>query len=86
MIEGGAAILAQINRNHHREIKGNILHSPLVNAILRVPVNSYVIFAMQNNPDDTSPCAIIIARAPISPILVLERMPAIIKPMWPTDE
>lgn len=86
MIDGGAAILAQIRRNHHNEINGSMLHNPLVRAMLRVFVNSYVIFAMQNNPEETNPWAIIMANAPINPIFVLDKTPAIIRPICPTEE
>jgi hypothetical protein len=40
LIDGGAAILAQTNRNHHIEIKGMQTSRPLVRAMLRVWVNS----------------------------------------------
>ena len=43
-------------------------------------------FAMQNRPDEINPWAIIIAIAPYMPILDPDSKPAIINPMWPTDE
>lgn len=55
LMDGGAAILAQIRRNHHREIIGTDISKPFVRAILRVRVNSYVIFAIQKRPEDTRP-------------------------------
>jgi len=40
LIDGGAAILAQTSKNHHNEIIGRDISSPLVKAILRVCVIS----------------------------------------------
>lgn len=40
LIEGGAAIFAAVNRNHHRVIIGLIVINPLVRNILRVCVIS----------------------------------------------
>jgi hypothetical protein len=40
LIDGGAAILAAVNRNHHRDIIGAIVISPLDKNILRVWVIS----------------------------------------------
>lgn len=55
LIDGGAAILAPIIRNHSRVRLGIIISNPLVKIILRLWFISYVIFAKQNNPDDTMP-------------------------------
>lgn len=43
-------------------------------------------YAMKNRREDLRPWAIIIAIAPFIPNFVLERSPAIISPMWLTDE
>lgn len=79
-------MLAQIKRNHQREIIGTSINSPLIRTNLRVFVNSYVMFARQNKPEDTRPCAIIMVSPAYKPSFVLLRIPATISPMWPTDE
>lgn len=43
-------------------------------------------FARINRPDEQSPCAIIIIRAPVIPHVVIVIIPAISKAIWPTDE
>ena len=40
LIEGGAAIFAEIKINHHRDIEGKILRSPFVRKSLRDEVDS----------------------------------------------
>lgn len=55
LIDGGAAILAAVNRNHHIVIVGLIVINPLVKNILRVWVISYDKFAMINRADELSP-------------------------------
>lgn len=86
LIDGGAAILALIIRNHNKVNLGVTINSPLVRTILRVWFISYVILARQNNPDETTPCAIIISNAPMSPQFVNDITPATRIPIWPTDE
>lgn len=81
LIDGGAAMFAAVNKNHHILIMGVIDIIPLVRWILRVLVISYVRLAKINKADDLSPCAIIIARAPIIPHEVLDSMPANISPI-----
>lgn len=55
LIDGGAAILAAVNRNHHIVIIGLIVIRPLVKNILRVCVISYDRFAIINKADELSP-------------------------------
>lgn len=86
LMDGGAAIFALTKRNHHIDIMGRLTRIPLVRAMLRVWVCSYVILARLNRAEDTSPCAIIIANLPYRPILVFDITPAIRRPMCPTDE
>lgn len=86
LIEGGAAILAPVNRNHHKVIIGLIHIKPFVRKMLRVWVISYDILAKEKSAEDLNPCAIIIVKAPIKPHEELDNMPASIKPIWPTDE
>ena len=68
------------------DIEGNRFRRPLVINILRDPVASYIILAIANIPEEHRPWAIIIIRAPFRPQVELVMAPAIIKPMWPTDE
>jgi hypothetical protein len=84
--DGGAAMLAAANKNHHMASVGSIFISPFIKNMFRVWELSYTRFAKENRADDERPCAIIISIAPISPHVVLERAPASISPMWPTDE
>lgn len=86
LIDGGAAIFAAVNINHHIVIIGVMAISPLVRNILRVWVNSYDRFAMINSADDLRPWAIIIIRALDIPHEVLASIPVSIRPMCPTDE
>lgn len=55
LIEGGAAIFAAQRRNHHRAIYGEIIASPLEIKILRVFVDSYVLFAIENSAEEDRP-------------------------------
>lgn len=86
MIEGGAAIFAAVNKNHHIVIIGLIVMRPLVKNMLRVCVISYDKFAIINNAEDLRPCATIIISLPVIPQLVFDIIPASIKPICPTDE
>jgi len=86
LIEGGAAIFAAVNRNHHIDIIGVSAINPLVRNILRVCVISYDMFAKINRAEDLSPWAIIIIRALDNPHRELDIIPASINPIWPTDE
>lgn len=86
LIDGGAAIFAAVNRNHHIVIVGLIVIRPLVKNILRVWVISYERFAIINSADDLNPCATIIIKLPVIPQDELDSMPVSIRPMWPTDE
>lgn len=67
LIDGGAAIFAAVNKNHHIDIIGLRHNKPLVRNNLRVWVTSYDKFAKINNADDLRPWAIIMIRAPIIP-------------------
>lgn len=86
LIEGGAAIFAAANRNHHIVMIGLIIISPFVKNILRVCVISYDIFAIINSADDLSPWAIIIIKALDKPHVVIVNIPVNINPICPTDE
>lgn len=55
LIDGGAAILAAVNINHHIVMIGATVINPLVKNILRVWVISYDILAKINRADDLSP-------------------------------
>jgi len=55
LIDGGAAILAAVNKNHHIVIVGLIVISPFVRNILRVCVISYDRFAIINSAEDLRP-------------------------------
>jgi hypothetical protein len=54
-MEGGAAIFAAVNKNHHIVIIGLIVIRPLVRNILRVWVISYERFARMNKAEDLKP-------------------------------
>jgi hypothetical protein len=43
-------------------------------------------FANENMADEHNPCAIIINSVPLIPHVVIDIVPATIKPMCPTDE
>jgi len=81
LIDGGAAMLAAVNKNHHMVIVGAIDISPFTRNILRVCVISYDIFAKMNSADDLSPCATIIIRALDIPHSELVNIPVSISPM-----
>jgi hypothetical protein len=84
--EGGAAILADRKRNHHMAREGLNIIIPLVKNLLRVCVAEYEIFAKANRAAEQSPWAIIMMIAPFMPHDVKERIPAIMRPIWPTEE
>jgi hypothetical protein len=86
LIEGGAAMFAAVNINHHIDIIGVVHISPFDRNILRVWVISYDMFARANRAEDLNPWAIIINSAPVSPQVELANIPANIRPMCPTDE
>jgi hypothetical protein len=86
LILGGAAIFAQQNINHQKAIVGIIVNIPFVRTILRVIVIPYLIFAMQNNAEDLSPWAIIIARLACIPNFEFDSIPVTMRPIWPTEE
>lgn len=84
--EGGAAMLAAERRSHHRDRLGRKEMRPLVRKTLRVLVTSYVVLARKNRPEEVRPWAIIIEEAPEMPRGELVRVPAMSRPMWPTEE
>ena len=86
LIDGGAAMFAAVNKNHHIVIMGLIVINPLVKNILRVCVISYERFAMINRADELNPWATIIIKLPVMPHDELESNPVNINPIWPTDE
>ena len=86
LIDGGAAIFIAVNINHHIDKVGYVVNIPFIRKILRVLVNSQVIFANANNAEDVSPWAIIISIDPINPQLELENIALNISPICPTDE
>jgi hypothetical protein len=81
LIDGGAAIFAAVNINHHIVIIGLIVINPLVKNILRVCVISYDKFAMINKAEDLNPCATIIINLPVIPHDVFDSKPVSISPM-----
>jgi len=86
LIEGGAAILQMLNRNHHRAMEGIICIRPLHRSMLRDDVRSNTILVKQNIPDEHSPWAIIRAKHPAAPVFLPAITPAITNLMWATDE
>lgn len=84
--DGGAAIFIAQFMNHHMVSVGNAVIIPLVRKILRVWVDSYVIFARANSLDEHSPCASIIVSAAFHPQEEFDRSPAMSRLMWPIDE
>lgn len=86
LIDGGAAIFAEVNRNHHIVIIGLIVINPFVKNILRVWVISYDRLAIINSADELNPWATIIIRPPVMPQDELDNIPASIRPICPTDE
>jgi len=86
LILGGAAMFAQQNINHQKDIIGIIDSNPFVRVSLRVLVMLYVMFAIQNIAEELSPCASIIDILACIPILDPVTMAASIRPMWPIEE
>jgi len=81
LIEGGAEIFEQHNKNINKvnvDIKAN---TPLLRYILRLCNRSYIILTAQNNPDDPNPCLIIIINLPLNPHPVPVRIPPITNPI-----
>lgn len=84
--EGGAPMLEAERINHQKVIIGNNLIKPLVMSILRVCVDSYVILAIANKPEEHRPWAIISKRAPVQPQDVLAIIPPVTSPICLTLE
>ncbi len=85
-IDGGAAIFAALNRNHHIVIAGMTARKPLVRNRLRVEEASYLTLARAKRAGEHSPWASIIVKVPCHPQVVKDIIPAIITPIWATDE
>lgn len=66
-IDGGAPMFLASIMKTHIDITGAMYIIPLEIIILRVFVDSYIELANENSPDEASPCAIIINRAPTKP-------------------
>jgi len=86
LIEGGAAMLQILSRNHQSAMEGMIWISPLQINILREPVRSNTILVRQNIPEEHNPWAIIKVKLPASPDALPTIKPAITKLMCATDE
>jgi len=86
LIDGGVAMFMALNMNHHMDKVGYRDNIPFIRKMLRVLVNSYVMFAKENKADEVNPCATIISIDPIIPHLEFDKMALSIKPMCPTDE
>lgn len=74
--DGGRPRLAAHISSHQMVLSGRISLNPRVMASVRVLFRSYIVLARQKRADETSPCAIINIRAPFSPQVVWENMPA----------
>jgi hypothetical protein len=55
LIEGGAAILQILIRNHHRAIAGIICSNPLVTTMFRDPIRSYAMLVKPNIAEEHNP-------------------------------
>lgn len=86
LIVGGAAILAAVAMNHHIQVFGSSVNSPLVKNSLRVLVVSYVTPARENMAGEDSPCANIMVSAPHQPHWDIDEIPAIIRAMCAIEE
>lgn len=73
-------------QNHQNVMAGNRVIIPLVIYIPRDPTVSYVMLAMANIHEEHRPWAISIVIAPCHPQAVLDKIPAVAKPMWLTEE
>jgi hypothetical protein len=81
LIDGGAAILAAVNINHHIVIMGLMVINPFVRNILRVWVISYDRFAIIKSAEELRPWATIIIKLPVIPQAELDSIPVNIKPI-----
>lgn len=86
LIDGGPPIFITLSMNHINDIDGIKFNMPLVRNILRVWVVSYVIFAMENIAEETSPWATIRAKVPIQPHKVFDISPEMRIAICPTEE
>lgn len=84
--EGGAPKFLAERMNHQIVIAGKIFIIPFSRIRFRLWVVSYTVFAIANKPDEARPWAITNKSAPVHPHKVCDRMPAVISPMWLTEE
>lgn len=84
--KGGAPIFVAIIRNHIVDIAGANIRIPLLIISARELDISYAVLVIKNRADDESPWAIIMITEAFQPQAELERIPAIPRPMWATDE
>lgn len=85
-MEGGAAILNTLIKNHHKETEGKILFIPFSNNNLRVKKRSYNIFPKQNKPDEHNPWPNINNKLPKELKKFILIIPLRTSPIWHTDE
>lgn len=86
LIVGGAAIFAELNKNHHKAMLGIKFNKPLLINKLRLPNRSYEMLAKQNKPEEHSPCATIKEYAPQIPQYLIVIKPLKTIPIWQTEE
>ena len=84
--EGGPLILATHKINHQILILGKTKINPFTSIILRLPIHSYTILAIENKAEEHSPCATIKPIAPHHPQLVKDKTPITTNPICPTEE
>lgn len=84
--EGGAAIFAALKRKKNKAKIGNKARIPLVKKSLRVDVVSYKELARANSAEEQKPWAIIIIKAPSHPQICIVIIPAVNRPICPTEE
>lgn len=83
---GGAPMLVAIIRNHIVDIAGANIKIPLLIINARELDISQAVLVIKNRAEDDRPWAIIIITEAFHPQAELERIPAIPRPMWATDE
>lgn len=86
LIEGGAAILQEHNKNHQMANLGKKFNIPLFKNKLRLPVRSYNKLTKQNNPEEHNPWEIIIIKAPSIPQKFIVINPPNTNLIWATEE
>lgn len=83
---GGRAKLEADADSHQMVVRGAINFKPRFRARVRVNVRSYERLARQNKAEEINPWAIININAPFSPQVVCEKILAVTRLMWPTEE